>query len=82
MEKQKNFKSVADALDFCYIHDVRYFNIKATKVGVTLRYYDSNVKCFYCEICDELTPYEYEGADPFTCSHCNPVRVEVEKVER
>lgn len=81
MEKVKYFNSITEALDFCMQNGVRYFHFKKSKVGVALHYYEKNVKCFICEICGCETPYEYEGADPYTCADCNPVRIEfTEKV--
>lgn len=78
MEKTKYFLTLADAVKFIIANGVRYFHFKHQKVGLMLHYYDKQVKCFHCEICDCETPYEYEGADPFTCADCNPIRVEIE----
>ena len=31
---------------------------------------------FVCEICDCLTPKEYEGSEPNTCAECMPINIE------
>ena len=78
MEKTKYFSTMKDAIDFCIEKEVSNFYFKKQKVGLILHYFEKGTKCFYCDICGCITPYEYEGADPDTCADCNPIRIEIE----
>lgn len=70
MEKQKEFKSIKKALDFCMQNGVKHFYFTKGKVGSILHWFECD--CFECEICHDLTPIEYEGAEPHVCANCYP----------
>jgi len=78
MEKTKYFLTLNDAVEFCIANEVSDFYFKKQKVGLMLHYFEKGTKCFWCDICHSITPYDCEGADPHTCADCNPVRVEIE----
>lgn len=71
MEKQKEFRSIAKALDFCMERGIRHFYFTKGKVGKSILHW-FECDCFECDICHEITPKEYEGAEPNVCANCYP----------
>lgn len=72
MEKTKEFLTISKAVEFIVKNEIKDFYFKKKPVGITLHYFDKDTKCFYCDICGCITPYECEGAEPNVCADCVP----------